>query len=267
MSSEVTDIRDDVLREKYVRNFDPEAYLGDLLTYHYKWVKLSLDYLHEVFAAGSVRGSELLDLGCGPTAHCVLSASRCFERITLADVSSRSLDSLRGLLQGEVHTAHWNRVLEHVARLEGFQDTAEGAADISQRTRRAVRRLVQCDVLRDPLLSCTQTHTFDCIVSSLCLEAAATDMDSYSEALLRVVRHLRPGGTFVMMGVLGCDSYTAGGVEFPCLHLTMDKVAECVERAKLTDCCWTFVNKWPSIEDDVNGNGWTGAFMLKAERR
>lgn len=147
------------------------------------------------------------------------------------------------------------------------RDTAEGAADISQRTRRAVRRLVQCDVLRDPLLSCTQTHTFDCIVSSLCLEAAATDMDSYSEALLRVVRHLRPGGTFVMMGVLGCDSYTAGGVEFPCLHLTMDKVAECVERAKLTDCCWTFVNKWPSIEDDVNGNGWTGAFMLKAERK
>ncbi|CAN8006686.1 unnamed protein product [Ixodes hexagonus] len=254
------------VREKYVRLFKPEAYLSDLLTYHYKWVKITLDYLHETFSNRSIGGTDLLDVGCGPTVHCVLSASRCFERVTLADVSPQCLDVLRKWLRGgDARMKEWRNALEHVACLEGFEDLSEGATEIAARTMTAVRRVIQCDVLQHPMFFIKQ-GTFDCIVTSLCLEAAATDVTSYADALCRVVRHLRKGGTLVMLGVLGCDSYAAGGLELPCLNLTMENVFEAVQRSGLTDCSWKFVNKWPGLEDDVNGNGWTGAFMLRAVR-
>ncbi|XP_040064692.1 nicotinamide N-methyltransferase-like [Ixodes scapularis] len=196
MSKDETLPRDAVaLREKYVRLFEPKAYLSDLLTFHYKWVKITLDYLHETFSKG--------------------------------------------------------------------RNISEGASEIADRTASAVRRIIPCDVLRDPMFS-TKQGTFDCIVTSLCLEAAATDVTSYADAVCRVVGHLRTGGTLVMMGVLGCDSYAAGGLELPCLSLTTDDVLEAVRRSGLTDCRWKFVNKWPGLDDDVNGNGWTGAFMLRA---
>ncbi|KAG0434121.1 hypothetical protein HPB47_019340 [Ixodes persulcatus] len=110
------------LREKYVRLFKPKAYLSDLLTFHYKWVKITLDYLHETFSKGSIGGVDFLDLGCGPTVHCVLSASRCFQCVTLADVSPHCLDVLRKWLRGgDARMQEWRNVLEHVARLEGFE--------------------------------------------------------------------------------------------------------------------------------------------------
>ncbi|KAM7302721.1 putative nicotinamide N-methyltransferase [Ixodes scapularis] len=265
MSKDETLPRDAVaLREKYVRLFEPKAYLSDLLTFHYKWVKITLDYLHETFSKGSLGGVDFLDLGCGPTVHCVLSASRCFQCVTLADVSPHCLDVLRKWLRGgDTRMQEWRNVLEHVARLEGFENVSEGASEIADRTASAVRRIIPCDVLRDPMFS-TKQGAFDCIVTSLCLEAAATDVTSYADAVCRVVGHLRTGGTLVMMGVLGCDSYAAGGLELPCLSLTTDDVLEAVRRSGLTDCRWKFVNKWPGLDDDVNGNGWTGAFMLRA---
>lgn len=254
------------VREKYVRLFKPQAYLSDLLTYHCKWLKITLDYLHETFSIESIGGVDLLDLGCGPTVHCVLSASRRFQRITMADLSPQCLDVLRNWMRaGDAQMQEWSHILEHVARLEGFENLSEGAAYIADRTVAAVRRVVQCDVLQDPMVFVKQ-GTFDCIVTSLCLEAAATDVRSYGDALCRVVRHLRTGGTLVMLGVLGCDTYAAGGLQLPCLNLTMDDVVEAVRRSGLTDCRWNFVNKWPGLEDDVNGNGWTGAFMLRAVR-
>ncbi|XP_064455844.1 nicotinamide N-methyltransferase-like [Ornithodoros turicata] len=243
--------------------FESDVYVYQLLNDHYKWVRLTLDFLHKTFSNGSVQGHELLELGCGPTVHCVLSASRVFSNITMADLSSSNLEAVRHWLTPEdgVDLGMWKPVLQHVARLEGYRNVALGAQDIGKRARRSIRHLVQCDVLRETILPAPY-HSYDCVLTSLCLEAAVSDLVSYKRALRNVVRYVRPGGTIIVIGVLGCRSYVVGEQTLSSLSLTPKDVRDAIAKAGVTQCVWNMVEKWNSTED-VNGNDWTGAFMVK----
>ena len=65
--------------------------------------------------------------------------------------------------------------------------------------RRLVKGVIPCDILCDPpLLVPGYEGPYDIILSSLCLSAACTTHEEYSQAIGRLTKYLKPGGKLIL---------------------------------------------------------------------
>ena len=93
-------------------------------------------------------------------------------------------------------------------------------SQVAQQLRQRVKQVLKCDVrLENPFHPVT-VEPADCIVTSLCLEAACKYLETYRCSLRNIASLLRPGGLLVMVGVLGETYYVVGGQRFSCLDLS-----------------------------------------------
>lgn len=94
--------------------------------------------------------------------------------------------------------------------------------------------MLKCNVLLENPFHPESTEPADCVVTSLCLEAACKDMQSYTDALCGVTKLLRPGGVLVMVGVLGETFYCVDEIRFSCLRLSKENIEDVVSKLGFT---------------------------------
>ncbi len=74
-------------------------------------------------------------------------------------------------------------------------------SDLEATLKQRVKKVLKCDVrLENPFYPHT-LEPADCVITSLCLEAACKDIQTYCRALHGLTELLRPGGLLVMIGV------------------------------------------------------------------
>lgn len=90
-----------------------------------------------------------------------------------------------------------------------------------------------CDVHNSNPLDPVRLEPVDAICSSACLESASPDKESYNKAMKNVASLLRPGGMFILIGVLNCPYYCVGTEKFRCASLSKDDVKNAVQDSGL----------------------------------
>ncbi|CAN7941664.1 unnamed protein product [Ixodes hexagonus] len=220
----------DQLREKYRREFVPVKYPD--LVHAYTFLRdFHQRELHFIFESLPEGRRSLLEIGCGPTPHNVFPATKSAHDVVLSDYLPGNRVEVEKWLQNAPDALDWTRYSESLAKLEGFSDIKRGSGEIEARTRKAVRKVIPCDVLSPGVLREEDREKFDVVLSSLCLESACMDEATFREATQNVGSLVRDGGLLILCGILGCQDYTVGEVKFPCLYLTSDAVKKAVVRA------------------------------------
>ncbi|XP_075909846.1 nicotinamide N-methyltransferase-like isoform X1 [Petromyzon marinus] len=192
-----------------------------------------LQFLHSAFATGEVSGQRLLDVGSGPTIYQVLSACESFPEIYLSEYAQSNREELQGWLNCSPDAFDWTSIVQFVCRLEGRSGCEE---EKTERLRRAVQAVLPCDVNQDDLLlgSTQIPDLFDCVLSTLCLEAACDSVEGFGAALSRMCGRLRPGGWLVMTTVLQETFYRVGVETFRVLPVDEGNVVDAVRAAGFT---------------------------------
>ena len=73
--------------------------------------------------------------------------------------------------------------------------------------RHLVKRVILCDILRDPpLLVPGYEGPYDIIFSSLCLISACTTHEEYSQAIGRLTKYLKPGGKLILQSAQALET-------------------------------------------------------------
>ena len=73
--------------------------------------------------------------------------------------------------------------------------------------RHLVKRVIPCDILRDPpLLVPGYEGPYDIIFSSLCLISACTTHEEYSQAIGRLTKYLKPGGKLILQSAQALET-------------------------------------------------------------
>ncbi|XP_048123908.1 nicotinamide N-methyltransferase isoform X2 [Alosa alosa] len=125
----------------------------------------------------------------------------------------------------------WTPVIQQVCHME---KESKSPVEVEAVLRQRVQSVVKCDVrLENPFHPLTQEPA-DCVVTSLCLEAACKDFPSYCDALRNVTSVLKPGGVLVMIGALGESFYIVAGQRFSCLRLTRSNVEETLRKLEFS---------------------------------
>lgn len=213
--------------EFYQDNFEARAYIDFFYSSpnghpNESDLSFSLDSLSNTFSSGKYNGQRLIDIGTGPSIHSLISASQHFKDIVVSDYTDSNRQEIKKWLNNEEGCFDWRPVIQYVCDLEGQRTPAQ----VEQQLRQRVKQVLKCDVRLDNPFHPLTLEPADCIVTSLCLEAACKDLQIYRQSLRNIASLLRPGGLLVMVGVLGETFYVVGGQRFSCLNLSQATIEE-----------------------------------------
>ncbi|KAM4651557.1 indolethylamine N-methyltransferase-like [Discoglossus pictus] len=220
--------------DEYQRDFNPRAYLD--LYYlrnieHNEILMFTLRCLHKTFIVGDVKGDTLIDIGSGPTIHQLLAACEKFPEIICTDYTDANRLELESWLENEEKAFDWSEAMKMACKIEG---NWEKWIEKQEKLRKSIKQVLQCDVTKSNPLDPLVLPPSDCLISSLCLEAACRDMDTFCAALKHIISLVKPGGHLVMITVLQETFYMVGEKRFSCLYLERSSVEEAVKEAGCT---------------------------------
>ncbi|XP_064476151.1 nicotinamide N-methyltransferase-like [Ornithodoros turicata] len=248
------------VKEQYRRDFDPVLYQAAVKSKDF----LHLFYqqqLHHIFDGDLIAGETLIDVGCGPTAHSLFPVTKRFSGIVQCELLEKNRAAVLRWLNKDPEMLDWSFFAESEARLEGYEDVRAGAEEIQERTRKAIKHVVPCDVYDPTVLPEEHRIEYDVVLTVLCLEAAAPDLAAYNQASFNIYQLVKTGGFLVQCGVLGATSYRVGKTAFRAMCLAEDMVKSAIETTGFKIKRWTVDE--PRI---VEGYVYNGAYVLVAEK-
>jgi nicotinamide N-methyltransferase len=177
-------------------NFRPRTYLEEYYSTVPTESRELMAFLVHAFSRIPMNSS-VLDFGTGPTLYSPMAASRRDARVVCSDYTPANRDEIRAWWKGDPNAFDWREHVHVMMDLEqGIGATTITETMIREREaqiRRCIVDVVHCDALRDPVLDGGYSQ-FDVIVSNLCLEAAARNLEEWHGCMARVSALLRPGG-------------------------------------------------------------------------
>lgn len=125
------------------------------------------------------------------------------------------------------------------------------------RVREAIKDVVSCDALADPVISLTPYAPYEVIIACLCLHVACPSHESFKAVLNKLTDQLKSGGLFVLVGVIGEDFYTIGTPpqKFRCLKQDQASIEEGLSGAGLTKVSWSVHDVHPMAREMGMTNG------------
>ncbi|XP_041030551.1 nicotinamide N-methyltransferase-like isoform X1 [Carcharodon carcharias] len=203
----------------YEKKFNSRVYLETYYvsplgnTQEKEFLPFILKNLVKAFSSGP-KFRTLLEIGCGPCLHLALCALGHAEEIVLSDFASNNRQEIQLWLQNDPGAFDWSPIAKFVCELEGNR---EKWAEKEKKLRDSVKQVLKCDVHQSNPLCPVELEPIDCLVTSLCLEAACKDKTAYCSALRNVTSLLKPGGVLIMISDLNETYYTVNGLKFSCL--------------------------------------------------
>uniref|UniRef100_UPI00398F7F8F nicotinamide N-methyltransferase n=1 Tax=Pristiophorus japonicus TaxID=55135 RepID=UPI00398F7F8F len=156
----------------------------------------------------------LLEIGSGPCLHLALCASGHVEEIVVTDYASNNRQEIELWLQNDPRAYDWSPFAKFVCELEGNRECWAGK---EKKLRDSIKQVLKCDVHQSNPLYPVELGPVDCLLTSLCLEAACKDKAAYCRAVRNVTSLLKLGGLLILIGVLNETFYKVGEYKFSCL--------------------------------------------------
>ena len=202
-----TDKKEDYM--DYAGCFDPFVFIKNKYAIVTDWNSQPLKLLHNIFQSyGSTpAGLKVLEFGCGPVPIYQCSSPLHASEIVFAEYTERNRNTLQMWLDNVPNAPDFTALFKYVVQdLEG-----KGEEDVLKRQddlRHLVKGVIPCDILRDPpLLVPGYEGPYDIIFSSLCLTAACTTHEEYSQAIGRLTKYLKPGGKLILQSAQTLEMY------------------------------------------------------------
>ncbi|XP_032085823.1 nicotinamide N-methyltransferase-like isoform X2 [Thamnophis elegans] len=200
-----------------------------------QFVTFFLRGAHRAFTVDGIKGDTLIDIGSGASIHQFLSACESFREIIATDYSLQNGAEVQRWLKKEPGAFDWTPIVKYVCELEGDRDKWP---EKEEKVRRAVKRYLKCDVTQANPLAPLVLPPADCLLSTLCLDAACKDIPTYRSAFRNISSLLKPGGHLLFNSSLEAHYYMVGQHKFFALYLEKEVIEEAVRQAGF-DIKWT----------------------------
>ncbi|XP_075459260.1 nicotinamide N-methyltransferase-like [Ascaphus truei] len=166
-----------------------------------------LKQLYKAFTSGGVSGDTLIDITMGPVILHLLSASEIFKEIIVLDPVETHHKELEMWLKKYPGSFDWSHLSKYVCDMEGKGEDWQEKED---KTRRAVTRVLKCDLTKANPSEPVVLPQVDCLLSCGCLEVFSKHQDEYRSILKNMSSLLKVGGYLLLYGLLNMSYYKLG---------------------------------------------------------
>uniref|UniRef100_A0A914DM78 Uncharacterized protein n=1 Tax=Acrobeloides nanus TaxID=290746 RepID=A0A914DM78_9BILA len=219
-------------RDSFHTEFDTNAYLKDFYTnIDDPAMQMVLTFLPHIVARLPPQKT-LLDFGAGPTIHVAVCFRNLVEHIYLADYLPQNREELCRWKSCQ-STFDWSSPLKMIATHEGKNWTNLKKLEVE--TREKVSKILYCNAFENPAVQGPEhvVASFDIVNTIFTLEYCCNTLEEYQKAVKNVIDLVKPGGYFIMGGILEETWCSFGGRKFKCLYITKEFIFGCFRDAGL----------------------------------
>ena len=227
--------------EDYKTSFDPKSYLTQFYNSNYPLSTALLKPLCKFYqTVGHDAGLTVLDFGCGPTIHGIISlAQYSASEIVLAEYLEKNRREIHKWIQEDNDAFDWTSIIRHVV-VELEEKEESEVEERKQQLQHAIKSVIPCDVTKDPVLSPEYMKEYDIVHCFLCLEAASRTKEEFVAYLLKLKSLIKPGGKFLLLTVNREErpepvGYKVGDHWFYDLCISVEFVQESLTKIGFTD--------------------------------
>lgn len=192
--------------------FDPKTYLQEYYATLFPENIDLLRFLTDSFRAIQPHG-RVLDFGCGPTLFTSLIAAAYPCEIHVSDWNAANRAEITEWLEQTPTAFDWRPTIRTILEFEGQTATLDQIATREAAARQQISRVLPCDALSATPLG-TGAQQYDLVVSSMCLEAAASDTEEWRQCVRNLATLIKPGGALLLIAVKRARSYSVGDAVF-----------------------------------------------------
>uniref|UniRef100_A0A0K0E3R0 NNMT/PNMT/TEMT family protein n=1 Tax=Strongyloides stercoralis TaxID=6248 RepID=A0A0K0E3R0_STRER len=223
--------RDELLDRRTIeKDFSTEAYLNDFYANVDDCaMQMVLNYLPQ-FAARIGKKKRLLDFGAGPTIHVPCSFRNYVDEFFLADYLPQNRKELLNWYNN-MSNFNWTKPLQMIANCE-MTDLSK-IKEMENLSKSKVKAIIHCDAFKDPSINCHTSYkkSFDIITSLFCLEYCTETNEEFKKCISNVLKQLKPGGYYIMGGVMEENWCSFNNKKFVCLYLTEEVLFDALRDA------------------------------------
>jgi SAM-dependent methyltransferase len=206
-----------------------------------------------------------LDYGCGPTLMRALAAAPYVESLDMADRIDDNLQRVKRWAGGDPQADDWRRFTEYVLSCEGISAPGSNAVDARERrTRNVLSELLLTDARNRRPLGPNRVASYDLLISSFCVDCLSRSRAVWRRCMRNIFGLLKPGGSFVILSLRGCEVYRVGTRWFPGANIQSDDM----ESALLE--CGASAGRLEIAEQDLpthEGQGYSGILMASGQMK
>ncbi|XP_056399679.1 indolethylamine N-methyltransferase-like isoform X4 [Hyla sarda] len=169
--------------------------------------------LYKEFSQGHIKGRTLLQFNPGPAPYKLLVCCDFFEEINVLEFNEENSKELRKWLKKDPGALDWTRASQYACTLEG---KSNGWIEKEEQLRERIKRVIDCDLTADPLVTPGTLPPVDCILSIGGLESIINDQDNFRKNLGKMAALLKVGGHVAFFGAINGKSYKVGEHLVPC---------------------------------------------------
>lgn len=209
-------------RDDYPETFDSKAYLNAFYTKAdnepaMKLVLSQLPMIAERVSKNLKPGTgRLLDVGSGPTIHVACAFREKMNEIYLSDFLVQNREELERWRRSEGRF-DWTNIVKFLALMEGQPDERHKMENVA---RSKVHGVLPCDIFETNVIPTKIQTDFDVVTTFFCIEYATVNAAEYQKAVKNVTSLIKPGGFFVMGGVMNSTWCSFGGIRYSCFTLS-----------------------------------------------
>ncbi|MEE6484647.1 hypothetical protein FKM82_013962 [Ascaphus truei] len=170
-------------------------------------VEYPLKQLYKAFTSGGVSGDTLIDITMGPALFHLLSASEIFKEIIVLEPVETHHAELEMWLKKDPGSFDSSHLSKYVCDMEG---KGEGWQEKEDKTRRAVTRVLKCDLTKANPSKPVVLPQVDCLFTAACLDVCSKHQDEYRSILKNMSSLLKVGGYLLLFGFLNMSYFKLG---------------------------------------------------------
>lgn len=142
---------------------------------------------------------------------------------------------------------------ENLIRLKTIpRSLLERAAEgIIRRTRKAIQKIIPCNILCTNVLPEEHRDSFDVVMSNMCLESAANDKETYARGVANLSNLVKPCGVLIISGACGSSGYFCGGTFLQSLSLDESTIRGALHKTGLLVTRWEIREVYPEEKLEV----------------
>jgi len=208
-----------ILSQPY-SDFDPRQYLNEYYADFPPENLALLQFLIRAFA--DVPSDALaLDFGSGPTLFSPIAGAHRVREMHVCEYLPANRSEVSAWLSGQHDAFDWTPTLRTALSMEGLKDSPDVLRARETLIRERVTQVIHCDLMQDyPLEDVGLRGAYDVLVSNLCAEAVATDVEAWAHHITKFADLLKPGGRLILSAVKQSRAYSVGAHTFRVLPLT-----------------------------------------------
>ncbi|XP_075462681.1 indolethylamine N-methyltransferase-like [Ascaphus truei] len=161
----------------------------------------------------------------GPLTFHLLTACDFFKEINVIEFTDANIREFEMWWNMEPGAADWSHIAKIVCDLEGKSEGWDGKED---KARRAVKRVVKCDLTKDNPSEPVVLSQMDCLLCMYVLQVVSKDHQAYRNNLKKLASMLKTGGHMLLVGTYNNSCYMIGEQKFFSLSYDEEFIREAV---------------------------------------